>query len=168
MNVKVHVPSVVRTHGVQGATAACAWPTRCACADVQGHENGGGAKALAVARRPGGLLHRRGGFRWHHATFCYPSLAQLAARTPQTVHSPVAGATAAPSLWSTVVARPDYWLIDCQVWMSNSQAAQLGEDSPPGRDDAPAVLLVHGFGAFGEQWRGQVQALTRAGYQARS
>jgi pimeloyl-ACP methyl ester carboxylesterase len=45
------------------------------------------------------------------------------------------------------------------------QAAQLGEDDPPARDDAPAVLLVHGFGAFGEQWRGQVQALTRAGYQ---
>lgn len=49
-----------------------------------------------------------------------------------------------------------------------AQAAQLGEDSPPARgDDAPAVLLVHGFGAFGEQWRGQVQALTRAGYQVR-
>ena len=35
------------------------------------------------------------------------------------------------------------------------------------RNDAPALLLVHGFGAFGEQWRGQVKALTAAGYQAR-
>lgn len=33
------------------------------------------------------------------------------------------------------------------------------------RQDAPAVLLVHGFGAFGEQWRGQIRALTRAGYK---
>lgn len=48
---------------------------------------------------------------------------------------------------------------------SSEQAAPLGEDSLPQRKDAPAVLLVHGFGAFGEQWRGQVQALTRAGYQ---
>lgn len=30
---------------------------------------------------------------------------------------------------------------------------------------APALLLVHGFGAFGEQWRGQIKALTAAGYQ---
>ena len=35
------------------------------------------------------------------------------------------------------------------------------------RSDAPALLLVHGFGAFGEQWRGQIKALTAAGYQAR-
>ena len=35
----------------------------------------------------------------------------------------------------------------------------------PGGRDAPAVLLVHGFGAFGEQWRGQIRALTRAGYE---
>ena len=42
--------------------------------------------------------------------------------------------------------------------------ANSGE-APPLRPDAPAVLLVHGFGAFGEQWRGQVRALTRAGYQ---
>lgn len=33
------------------------------------------------------------------------------------------------------------------------------------RPNAPAVLLVHGFGAFGEQWRGQILALTRAGYK---
>ena len=33
------------------------------------------------------------------------------------------------------------------------------------QSDAPAFLLVHGFGAFGEQWRGQVKALTAAGYQ---
>ena len=33
-------------------------------------------------------------------------------------------------------------------------------------EDAPALLMVHGFGAFGEQWRGQIKALTAAGYQA--
>lgn len=36
------------------------------------------------------------------------------------------------------------------------------------RSDAPAFLLVHGFGAFGEQWRGQIKALTAAGYQVQS
>jgi hypothetical protein len=33
--------------------------------------------------------------------------------------------------------------------------------------EAPALLLVHGFGAFGEQWRGQLGPLASAGYQAR-
>lgn len=32
----------------------------------------------------------------------------------------------------------------------------------------PAVLLVHGFGAFGEQWRGQIKGLSEAGYQVRA
>ena len=27
---------------------------------------------------------------------------------------------------------------------------------------------MHGFGAFGEQWRGQIKALTAAGYQVTS
>ncbi|KAK9905885.1 hypothetical protein WJX75_008118 [Coccomyxa subellipsoidea] len=31
--------------------------------------------------------------------------------------------------------------------------------------EAPALLLVHGFGAFGEQWRGQLGPLASAGYQ---
>mmetsp|Transcript_28751 Transcript_28751/g.80959 ORF Transcript_28751/g.80959 Transcript_28751/m.80959 type:complete len:730 (-) Transcript_28751:443-2632(-) len=31
--------------------------------------------------------------------------------------------------------------------------------------DAPALLLVHGFGAFGEHWRGNVQQLADAGYR---
>lgn len=30
--------------------------------------------------------------------------------------------------------------------------------------DAPAILLVHGFGAFGEQWRGQIEALAAEGH----
>ncbi len=30
---------------------------------------------------------------------------------------------------------------------------------------APAVLLVHGFGAFGDQWRGNMAALAGAGYR---
>lgn len=29
---------------------------------------------------------------------------------------------------------------------------------------APAFLLVHGFGAFGEQWRGQIRVLAAAGH----
>jgi pimeloyl-ACP methyl ester carboxylesterase len=29
---------------------------------------------------------------------------------------------------------------------------------------APAVMLVHGFGAFGDQWRGNMGALAAAGY----
>ncbi len=33
------------------------------------------------------------------------------------------------------------------------------------RDNSPAILLVHGFGAFGEQWRGQIRPLARAGYK---
>lgn len=43
----------------------------------------------------------------------------------------------------------------------DSHAAAVAAQRP----DAPAVLLVHGFGAFGEQWRGQILALTRAGYK---
>lgn len=45
---------------------------------------------------------------------------------------------------------------------------QPSDNAAEGRQpvsDAPAFLLVHGFGAFGEQWRGQIQALTAAGYQ---
>ena len=30
---------------------------------------------------------------------------------------------------------------------------------------APALLLVHGFGAFGDQWRGSLPGLAAAGYQ---
>ena len=43
--------------------------------------------------------------------------------------------------------------------------AEEGAEEIPG---APAILLVHGFGAFGEQWRGQLSALAKAGYQART
>jgi pimeloyl-ACP methyl ester carboxylesterase len=32
------------------------------------------------------------------------------------------------------------------------------------RPGAPALLLVHGFGAFGDQWRGNMAALAAAGY----
>jgi pimeloyl-ACP methyl ester carboxylesterase len=31
-------------------------------------------------------------------------------------------------------------------------------------DNRPAILLVHGFGAFGDQWRGNLAALAEAGY----
>ncbi len=33
------------------------------------------------------------------------------------------------------------------------------------RPGAPAVLLVHGFGAFGDQWRDNVEALAQAGFR---
>ena len=43
-------------------------------------------------------------------------------------------------------------------------SSSAAEAATPGQD-RPAFLLVHGFGAFGEQWRGQIKALTQAGYQ---
>lgn len=49
--------------------------------------------------------------------------------------------------------------------------AQPSSSAAEGRlpqSSAPAFLLVHGFGAFGEQWRGQIKALTAAGYQVAS
>ena len=51
--------------------------------------------------------------------------------------------------------------IGSDSWQASDSAA---EGSQPA-SDAPAFLLVHGFGAFGEQWRGQIKALTAAGYQ---
>jgi pimeloyl-ACP methyl ester carboxylesterase len=45
----------------------------------------------------------------------------------------------------------------CAASPADQGAAEL-----PG---APALLLVHGFGAFGELWRGQLGALAAAGYQ---
>ncbi len=39
------------------------------------------------------------------------------------------------------------------------------EEGAPEQAEAPALLLVHGFGAFGEQWRGQLAPLAAAGYQ---
>ena len=51
----------------------------------------------------------------------------------------------------------------------DSSGAQPSSSAAQGQlpqSEAPAFLLVHGFGAFGEQWRGQIKALTAAGYQA--
>ena len=51
---------------------------------------------------------------------------------------------------------------------SRATAAQPSSSAADGempQTQAPAFLLVHGFGAFGEQWRGQIKALTSAGYQ---
>ena len=39
---------------------------------------------------------------------------------------------------------------------------EFGADAPAA--DKPAFLLVHGFGAFGEQWRGQLRGLAAAGH----
>lgn len=39
---------------------------------------------------------------------------------------------------------------------------EQGNDFDP---EAPVILLVHGFGAFGEHWRGNIQELAAAGYR---
>lgn len=64
----------------------------------------------------------------------------------------------APRHWRWRGALVDYY---------TAEAAPLGQNDAPPRPGAPAVLLVHGFGAFGEQWRGQVRGLTKAGYEVR-
>jgi pimeloyl-ACP methyl ester carboxylesterase len=33
------------------------------------------------------------------------------------------------------------------------------------RPGAPALVLIHGFGAFGDQWRGNLAPLAEAGYR---
>lgn len=48
---------------------------------------------------------------------------------------------------------------------SNAQPSTSAAEGELPESKAPAFLLVHGFGAFGEQWRGQIKALTAAGYQ---
>ncbi len=48
---------------------------------------------------------------------------------------------------------------------SNAQPSTSAAEGQLPESEAPAFLLVHGFGAFGEQWRGQIKALTAAGYQ---
>ena len=48
---------------------------------------------------------------------------------------------------------------------SNAQPSTSAAEGELPQSEAPAFLLVHGFGAFGEQWRGQIKALTAAGYQ---
>ena len=48
---------------------------------------------------------------------------------------------------------------------SDAQPSSSAAEGQLPQSKAPAFLLVHGFGAFGEQWRGQIKALTAAGYQ---
>lgn len=52
-----------------------------------------------------------------------------------------------------------------QLGSTGQQPSDSAAEGGQPRSDAPAFLLVHGFGAFGEQWRGQIKALTAAGYQ---
>jgi len=47
---------------------------------------------------------------------------------------------------------------------SNAQPSTSAAEGQLPESEAPAFLLVHGFGAFGEQWRGQIKALTAAGF----
>ena len=42
---------------------------------------------------------------------------------------------------------------------------EFGAEAPD--SDAPAFLLVHGFGAFGEQWRSQLRGLAAEGHMVR-
>lgn len=56
--------------------------------------------------------------------------------------------------------------IALQGFMTDFCSRMPEEEGAEELEGAPAVLLVHGFGAFGEQWRGQLSALARAGYQA--
>jgi pimeloyl-ACP methyl ester carboxylesterase len=48
----------------------------------------------------------------------------------------------------------------CSRLPSEEGAAELA--------DEPALLLVHGFGAFGQQWRGQLGPLAAAGHQVQT
>jgi hypothetical protein len=43
-----------------------------------------------------------------------------------------------------------------------AEPEEVGASPPP--PNAPAFLLVHGFGAFAEQWRGQLRGLAAAGH----
>lgn len=62
----------------------------------------------------------------------------------------------------------DLWLLEHtsspSVWR---HADYCVAEPPPGKalPGAPALLLVHGFGAFGDQWRGVLQPLADAGYR---
>ena len=56
----------------------------------------------------------------------------------------------------------------CLPWqghMVDYCAAAPADHGAAELEGAPVLLLVHGFGAFGEQWRGQLAALAAAGYQ---
>lgn len=53
--------------------------------------------------------------------------------------------------------------------LGNGVGSGVGNENTPAStvhtpSSRPAILLVHGFGAFAEQWRGQVLPLARAGY----
>lgn len=57
---------------------------------------------------------------------------------------------------------PLHWRWD-GVLTEYVHASAINAPNPQQQQQRPAVLLVHGFGAFAEQWRGQVAALAEAG-----
>lgn len=59
-------------------------------------------------------------------------------------------------------------VITLQGHMIEYCASSPEDHGVPEPEDLPAILLVHGFGAFGEQWRGQLSALAAQGYRVGS
>ena len=57
------------------------------------------------------------------------------------------------------------WTVFVQGFLTDYYTADPQEfgGKLPGPDQ-PAFLLVHGFGAFGSQWRGQIKALAAQGH----
>jgi pimeloyl-ACP methyl ester carboxylesterase len=49
---------------------------------------------------------------------------------------------------------------------ANGARFHVAESVPPGVDDPPLVVLLHGFPEFWWSWRGQLPALAAAGYRA--
>lgn len=48
----------------------------------------------------------------------------------------------------------------CEMGPTTSPGAAGGD----GSSTTPAILFVHGFGAFGDHWRGNMEAAAAAGY----
>lgn len=62
--------------------------------------------------------------------------------------------------WPPGVARRCAWR-----WRGALTDYCVAEPAGAPREGAPAVLLCHGFGAFGDQWRGNLAALAAEGYR---
>lgn len=53
----------------------------------------------------------------------------------------------------------------CEYCYLDPAALGIASEQPLAGLEPPSILLVHGFGAFGDQWRGNMEALARAGYK---
>ncbi len=65
---------------------------------------------------------------------------------------------------STALAIPGPW--QHRHVAANGARFHVAESLPDGQDDAPLVLLLHGFPEFWWSWRAQLPALAVAGYRA--